>query len=55
MTLRDTVKQEMLVAIIFDGFENITIWRRFKLELLLEESGCGPYFFHLVTTNFGEI
>ena len=47
----------MLVAIIFGGFENITIWQRFNLEILLEESGCGPYYFHLVTrsTNFGEI
>ena len=47
----------MLVAIIFGGFENITIWERFNLEILLEESGWGPSFFHLVTTctNFGEI
>ena len=29
----------MLVAIIFGGFENITIWQRFNLEILLEESG----------------
>ena len=29
----------MLVAIIFGGFENITIWQRFNFELLLEESG----------------
>ena len=50
-----TVKREMLVAIIFGGFENITIWLRFNLEILLEESGWGPYFFHLATTNFGEI
>ena len=42
-----TVKREMLVAIIFGGFENITIWRRFSLE----EYGWGSYFFHLVTTN----
>ena len=26
------LKQEMLVAIIFGGFENITIWQRFNLE-----------------------
>ena len=45
----------MLAAIIFGGFQNITIWRRFNLEILLDESGCGPYFFHLVTTNFGKI
>ena len=50
-----TVKLKMLVAIIFGGFENITIWQRFNLEILLEESGWGPYFFHLLTTNFGEI
>ena len=42
-------------SIIFGGFENITIWQRFNLEFLFEESGWGPYFFHLVTTNFGEI
>ena len=29
----------MLVAIIFGGFENITIWQRFNLEILLDESG----------------
>ena len=34
----------MLVAIKFGGFENITIWQRFNLEILLEESGWGPYF-----------
>ena len=28
-------------------FENITIWQRFNLEILLEESGWGPYFFIL--------
>ena len=33
-----TVKREMLVSIIFSGFENITIWQRFN-------------FFHLVTTG----
>ena len=57
MGLQCTVKREMLVAtsIIFGGFENITIWQRFNLEFLFEESGWGPYFFHLVTTNFGEI
>ena len=44
------VKREMLVAIIFGGFENITIWRRFNLEISLKESGCvgGSIFFHLV-------
>ena len=45
----------MLVAIIFGGFENITIWLRFNLAISLKESGWGPYFFQLVTTNFGEI
>ena len=50
-----TVKREMLVAIIFGGFENITIWQRFNLELLLEVSGWGPHFFHLVTINFGQM
>ena len=45
----------MLVDIKFCGFENITIWQRFNLEILLEESGRGPYFFHLVTANFGKI
>ena len=44
----------MLVAIIFGGFENITIWRRFNLAILLDESGRVRYFCHLVTTNFGE-
>ena len=39
-----TVKREMLVAIIFGGFENITIWQIFNLEILLDESGRGPYF-----------
>ena len=34
-----TVKREMLVAIIFGGFENITIWQRFNLELSLEGNG----------------
>ena len=33
-----TVKPEILVAIIFGGFENITIWRSYNLEILLEES-----------------
>ena len=53
----DTVKREMLVAIIFGGFENtcITIWLRFNLAISLKESGWSPYFFQLVTTNFGEI
>ena len=47
----------MLVSInIFGSFENITIWQRFNLEILLKESGCGvPQFVHLVTANFGEI
>ena len=40
----------MLVAIIFGGFENIIIWQRLNLEILLEESGLG-----LATINFGEI
>ena len=31
--------------IIFGAFENITIWQRFNLEILLEVSGWGPYFF----------
>ena len=43
------------MAVIFGGFENITIWQRFNLEILLEENGWGKYFFHLVTTNFGKI
>ena len=34
-----------MVAIKFCGFENITIWQRFNLEILLEESGWGPYFY----------
>ena len=55
MAKQYTVKREMLVALIFGGFENITIWQTFNLELLLEESGWGPYFFYLGTTNFGEI
>ena len=50
-----TVKQEMLVAIIFGSFENIAIWLRFNLAISLKESGWGPYFFQLVTTKFGEI
>ena len=50
-----TVKREMLVAIIFGGFENITIWLGFNLAISLKESGWGPYFFQLVTTNFGQI
>ena len=50
-----TVKREMLVAIIFGDFENITIWLRFNLAISLKESGWGPYFFQLVTTNFGKI
>ena len=47
----------MLVDIIFGGFKNIilVIWQRFHLEILLKESGWGFIFFHLVTTNFGEI
>ena len=39
----------MFVAIIFGGFENITIWLRFNLAISLKESGWGPYFFQLVT------
>ena len=35
----------MLVAIIFGGFENITIWHKFNLELLLEASGLGVHIF----------
>ena len=42
------------MAIIFGGFENITIWLRFNLAISLKESGWGPSF-QLVTTNFGEI
>ena len=34
-----TVEREMLASIIFGGFENITIWQRFNLEILLDESG----------------
>ena len=45
LNMGNTVNQEMLVAIIFGGFENITIWQRFNLEISLEESGRGPYFF----------
>ena len=45
----------MLVAIIFGGFENITIWQRFNFEILLKDSGWGSIFFHLVTTNVGKI
>ena len=37
-----TVKREMLVAIIFGGFENITIWQRFNLEILFLD------FFHFM-------
>ena len=50
-----TVKQEMLVAIIFGGIENITIWRRFNLAILLGESGWAQYFFiwgQLILANF---
>ena len=39
-----SVKWEMLLAIIFGGFENITIWQGFNLEILLEESGWGLYY-----------
>ena len=35
--LPNTVKREMLVAIIFGGFENITLWQRFNLATLWEE------------------
>ena len=41
----------MFVAIIFGGFEYITIWSRFNLAILLEES---ELYSPLVTTNFGE-
>ena len=40
-----TVKREMFVAIIFGGFENITILRRFNLAIILEESGWLDIFF----------
>ena len=40
----NTVKREMLVAIIFGGFENITIWQRFNLAILFKESGWARYF-----------
>ena len=36
---RYTVKPEMLAAIIFGGFGNITIWLRFNLAISFEESG----------------
>ena len=41
-----TVKREMLAPIIVGVFKNITIWQRFYLEILSEESGYsrGPYF-----------
>ena len=42
-----TVRREMLVAIIFGSFENITIWLRFNLVISLKESGWGPYFFSI--------
>ena len=45
---RYTVKQEMLVAIIFGSFKNITIWQRFNLEILLKESGWGYIIWWLV-------
>ena len=43
------------MAIQFGGFENVTIWQRFNLEIILEESGWDPYFslWALVTANFG--
>ena len=50
-----TVKPEILLVIIFDGFEDITIWQRFNFEILLEESWWGPYFVHLLTANFAKI
>ena len=55
ITGQNSWTDHVLVDIIFGGFENITIWQRFNLEILLEESGWGPYLFHLVTTNFGKI
>ena len=36
--LHKTVKQEMLMAIIFGGFENIAILRGFTFSILLEEN-----------------
>ena len=36
----------MLVAIIFGGFENITIWLRFNLAISLKESGWVHIFFN---------
>ena len=50
--LFNTVKREMLVAIKFGGFENITIWQRFNLAILLEESWQARHFFHLVIRLF---
>ena len=44
----------MLVAIIFGGFENITIWRKLNLVILLEKKVGGLDFFHLVKANFGD-
>ena len=41
-----TVKREILVAIIFGGFENITIWLRFNLAISLKESGWLHIFFN---------
>ena len=43
----------MLDAIIFGGFETITIWRRFILDII-GRKWVVHIFFHLVTTNFGE-
>ena len=51
---QSTVKRKNLVAIIFGGFENIPIWWRFNLAMILEERGWARYFVHLVNTNFGK-
>ena len=42
----------MLVAIVFGGFENITIYQIFNLEILLGKSGWDPYLFLLYFTIF---
>ena len=43
------------MAIIFGGFENITIWQRFNSGDIIERKWLGSILFHLETTNFGEI
>ena len=50
-----TVERGMLATIVFGGFENVTIWQIFGLEILLVESVWDPYFLHLVTVNTGVI